>query len=107
MTTTICPKCGSNNITYHREQTASFGGSIHSLGGGKSGHSFLYWITIGFWWRPLKWLLKLMLALCTCGLSLLFTRKKKNKISGKTVTATKTINHTVSVCQNCGHSWNA
>lgn len=104
----ICPKCGSTNITFQREQTASIGGSLHSFGGGKTGHGLMYWIFIGWWmWivNLVIWSFKAVFAICTLGLSTLFTRKKKNKTSGKTISASKTFNHTVAVCQDCGHSW--
>lgn len=110
MATQICPKCGSNNITFQREQTASIGGSLHSFGGGKTGHGIFYWLFIGWWFWIFKfimWMFKVMLAICTLGLSTLFTRKKKGKIGGKTITASKSINRTVAVCQNCGHTWKA
>lgn len=105
MATRLCPHCGSQNISYQREQTANIGGSLHSFGGGKTGHSIFYWICIGWWWIPFKCMMKYILAISTMGLSLIFTRKKKDKIAGKTITANKTINHTVAVCQNCGYTW--
>lgn len=102
MANNICPKCGSENISFQREQTASIGGSTH-LFGNKKGHGILYWCVIGWW----LWMVKAMLAIGTLGISTLFTRKKKNKLVGKTVTASKTINRTMAVCQNCGKSWKA
>lgn len=107
MANNICPKCGSTNVNFQREQTASVGGSLHSFGGGKKGHGIIYWIFIGCWWVPIKWMCKWIMAISTLGISLLFTRKKKDKISGKTVTASKSINRTMAVCQNCGNSWKA
>lgn len=98
----VCPKCGSENITYQREQTASVGGSTHTFKA-KGSHGILYWLFIGWW----LWMFKWIMAMCTLGISLLFTRKKKGKVVGKTVTATKSINRTMAVCQNCGNSWKA
>ncbi|MBU9724432.1 hypothetical protein [Diplocloster modestus] len=97
-----CPKCGSQNVIVQREQTASIGGSIHSFG--KSGHSFLYWLLIGWWWWAIKVAMKFLLAVCTMGISLLFHRNK-NKAGGRTISANKTFNKTVAVCQSCGHHW--
>lgn len=105
-----CSKCGSENISFQREQTASLGGSLHSFGGGKTGHGIMYWLFIGSWIWIFKltfWMIKGMLAICTLGFSTLFTRKKKAKITGKTFTASKTFHHTVAVCQDCGNSWKA
>lgn len=102
MANNVCPKCSSTNITFQREQTATVGGSVHSFG--KSGHGILYKLFIGWWWYPFKWICKWMLAVCTLGIALLFT-KKKDKVGGKTVTASKSINRTMAVCQDCGKSW--
>lgn len=104
-----CGKCGSENVIVQREQSWNVGGSIHSIGGGKTGHGIMYWLFVGWWiWilKMLVWMFKWGLAMCTLGISLLFTRKKKDKIGGKTVTANKTINKTVAVCQDCGYHWN-
>lgn len=103
-----CPKCGSENVIVQREQTASIGGSLHSFGGGKSGHGIIYWLFVGWWiwiFKFIEWIMKAIFAICTLGVSLLFTRKKKDKLSGKTITANKTFNRTVAVCQDCGHHW--
>lgn len=100
-----CPKCGSNNITYQREQTTSVGNSKHSFGGGlevKKG--ITYWLLIGWWAWIFKSLLNTMVSCFTLGFVKL---KKRDKVSGKTTTKIKTTNHTVAVCQNCGHTWNA
>ena len=100
-----CPKCGSENVSFQREQTASFGGSLHSFKNSNKGHGCLWWICIGSWWWVVKFMWEMMKICCTCGLSLFFRGKKTNATKGKTVTATKTINRTVAVCQECGHSW--
>jgi len=108
MAETTCSKCGSDNISYQREQTASFGGSFHKFGGGKSGHGCLWWLFVG-WWIWIFWVFKFMfdviLACCTLGLSLLFRRKRNSGINGGAIIANKSINRTMAVCQNCGHSW--
>ena len=95
-----CPKCGGNNINFQRDQTASIGGTKTSFGVKR--HGVLWWICIGWWLTMFKW----MLALCTLGFSNLFFRKK-NKLNGSTISANKTINRTMAVCQNCGKSWKA
>jgi len=105
-----CSKCGSDNISYQREQTSSIGGSLHSFGGGKTGHGLMYWLFVGWWMWMFKlfaWMLKSIMAICTLGLSTLFTRKKKDSVKGKTDTASKTFNRTMAVCQECGNTWRA
>ncbi len=98
-----CPKCGSSNITFQREQTASIGGSKHTLGGGISvKKGLIYWLLIGWWIWSFKAVFNLMIRCFTLGLVKI---KKKDKITGRTVTASKAINHTVGVCQGCGHTW--
>lgn len=103
MTTRTCPRCGGENIVYQREQTVTVGGSKHSFGGGiaiKKG--LTYWLLIGWWAWIFKAMFNVVISCCTLGL---FKFKKKEKIKGNTVSASKTINQTVAVCQNCGHSW--
>lgn len=100
MAETACSRCGGSNISFQREETASIGGSMHSLND-KKGHGLFYWIFIGWW----LWIFKWMMALCTLGISLLFTRKKKDGIKGKTLTANKTFNRTMAICQDCGNTW--
>jgi hypothetical protein len=106
MSEKCCPKCGSNNINFQREQTVSVGGSLHTFCVGKH-HGVMYWVFIGWW----LWILKLcfemfrwVIMLCTLGL---IGRKRKKGIRGKTISANKSINRTMAVCQNCGYSWKA
>jgi hypothetical protein len=99
----ICPKCGSSNINFQIEQTASIGGSIHRIGGEKH-HGVLYWACIGWWWKPLAWFFRWLLRIGTLGI---MGRKRDKGIGGKTITASKNINKTMAVCQNCGHTWKA
>lgn len=91
----ICPKCNSQNVFIQREQSFSVGGSRTTY---SHGHGPLYWLLIGWW----IWIFKMMLAICTLGLSLLF-RKKKG--TANTVSTNKVFNKTVAVCQNCGFHW--
>ncbi len=75
-----CPKCGSNNVTFQIVQT----GAVTKTK--KKGCLF--------------GLVRLILIICTCGLWLLFGKKKaKSK--------TKYTNEKIAICQNCGHQWNA
>lgn len=94
-----CPKCGSENVLVTREQGGSVGGAIHTV---STGHGCMWWLTIG-WWKwifdLILWPFKALFNLFTLGL---FRRKKGHAY---TVNANKTVNHTVAVCQNCGHTW--
>lgn len=80
-----CPRCGSQNITFQREQTGNIGAGTNKVViQTEKGHSCLYWLLIGWWWN------------------LLF---KRHSLGGINVHANKAINHTVAICQNCGNSW--
>jgi len=105
MDNNACNKCGSDNINFQREQSGSFGGSLHSFGGNKSGHGIIWWVFIGWWYVFFKWVWKIGLAFATMGLSLLFRRREAKKVKGSTISATKTFNRTVAVCQSCGNTW--
>lgn len=96
-----CPKCGSSNIVYQREQSASIGGSVHSFSAGKS-KGCLYWLLFGWWVWIFKFTWEIFKFCCTCGLSLFFRKKKAH---GSTISASKSINKTVAVCQQCGNTW--
>ena len=92
----VCPRCGSGNITFTREQSGSIGGAQNKVVITKDkSHGCLWWCCIGWWLAPCKALLNL----CTLGLF-----KKKNR-GGINLGAQKSFNHTVAVCQNCGNSW--
>ena len=85
-----CPKCNSENVNIQREQTGSIGGARTY---GKKHHGLLYLLVIGWW----IWIFKLFLLPFTIWFG------KRDKLN--TVTAQKTFNKTVAVCQNCGHHW--
>lgn len=93
-----CPKCGSSNVLIQREQTAQVGVGSNKVvveQNPKKSKGCFYWLVIGFWWEPIKWIM-------FGWLKPLFRRKTK---SGMNVHASKTFNKTVAVCQDCGHSW--
>ena len=81
-----CPKCGSTNINY-QAITNTIQKNKH--------HGLAWWIFIGWWWIPVKWLYFTGIALFMFILKLLGVRKKKNII----------IDRTKAVCQDCGNSW--
>jgi DNA-directed RNA polymerase subunit M/transcription elongation factor TFIIS len=73
-----CPKCKSEKIIVNTEQIS---GKTKTKGA-------------GCLWTLLRWLL----IICTCGLWLLFG---KRKATSKTTFE----NQTVGLCQNCGNKW--
>lgn len=96
-----CSKCGKHNISYQIVQTKTTGNSVHSLSGNKR-HGLFYWLFIGIWWEPMLWFFRTILKICTLGI---LGRRRNKMLVGKTVTTTKSINCTMAVCQNCGHTW--
>lgn len=79
-----CPKCGSNSVNIQ---------SINQVHLKNAHHGFLWWLFIGFWWIPIKWMIFTLPAI----IFKIFGHRKQ-----KIVNQTKT----VCVCQNCGHEWN-
>ncbi len=78
-----CPKCHSENVTTQVVNTVKL----------KTQHKgIIYWLFVGWWWVPIKWLVFTIPALI-----LAIFGKKKQKVVNK--------QETMCVCQNCGHSW--
>lgn len=75
-----CPKCGSENVQVQ---------TINEVSLKNQHHGCLWWLCVGWWWIPFKWLFLTVPAL----FAKIFIPKKQ-----KTVNKTKT----VAVCQNCG-----
>lgn len=78
----ICPKCGSTNVnvTFVQDQKL------------KNDHgSCLYWLLIGWWWKPIKWFLFWLPSF----FALFFPKKQK----------LVTKNKKTCICQDCGYSW--
>ena len=98
-----CSRCGSNSITYQREQNFTAGAGVQTMKWkpAESKRGCLYQIFIG-WWLGI---FKLMFHICTLGIFLIFRKKKQGKWVGKSATANKSFNQTRAVCQGCGHSW--
>lgn len=57
-------------------------------------HGVLWWLFVGWWWIPTKWLFFTLPAL----IFKLFSHKKQKVVSKQ---------QTVCVCQTCGFRWNA
>ena len=75
-----CPKCGSENV------------NIQAVSIVKNKHNgCLWWLCVGWWWLPIKWLVFTLPALIV-------------KIFGKGK-GVKTQIKQMAVCQSCGNSW--
>lgn len=80
-----CPKCGSENVSVQMVSESKLKNKRHGL---------IWWLCIGLWWVPIKWLFFTVPAL----IFKIFAPKRQ-KI--------KTIHKTMCVCQTCGHNWKA
>ena len=80
-----CPKCGSSR-THAQIVTET---KLHD-----QHHGCLWWVCVGWWWLPLKWLVFTLPAL----LIALF-KPKRRQVTQK--------NKTKMVCDDCGFTWNA
>lgn len=80
-----CPKCYSGNVQIQLVNKVKLKNAHHGI---------LWWLLIGWWWVPFKWIFLTVPALFAA----IFIPKGK-----------KAVNKTVkmNVCQNCGHSWKA
>lgn len=80
-----CAKCGSENVTVQ---------VINEVKLKNKHHGVIWWLFIGWWWIPFKWLFLTIPALI-----IKIFGGKKQKAVNKTVTKC--------VCQNCGNTWSA
>lgn len=80
-----CPKCGSDNVSV---QVVTETKMVDQH------HSFLWWICVGWWWLPFKWLFLTLPALIVK-----LIRQKRQKVIQNSSSQC--------VCQNCGHVWKA
>ena len=78
-----CPKCGSENVNVQMVSESQLKNKHHSI---------LYWLFIGWWWRPLLWICLTMPMIFVK----LFGHKKQKLV---------TKHSSMAVCQDCGHSW--
>ena len=79
-----CPKCQSTNVN------ASVVNEVHLK---NQHHGLMWWLLIGFWWVPVKWLFFTVPAI----LFAIFGHRKQKAINRQ---------KTVCVCQSCGFRWN-
>lgn len=78
----ICPKCGSHNVFVNR---------VNSFDLRDKHHGCLWWLCVGWWWIPFKWIFLTLPALIVK----IFVPKKQRIVTNQ---------QTVCVCQNCGYS---
>ena len=78
-----CPKCGSDNVNVQ---------VINEVEIKNKRHNILWWIFVGIWWIPIKWLFFTLPAL----ILKLFGHKKQK---------VKNIQKTMCTCQQCGNTW--
>lgn len=81
----ICPKCKSNNVTAQVVTETQLKNKHHNI---------LWWIFVGWWWLPIKWVFLTFPAL----IAKIFIPKKQT-LKQKHVS--------MWVCHNCGHTWKA
>ena len=79
-----CPKCGSENCSVQ---------VVTETEVKEKKHGIIWWICVGWWWVPIKWLFFTLPALIIA-----IFKPKKYK--------TKTHTKKVAVCNSCGKSWN-
>lgn len=78
-----CPKCGSDQVHVQVVNNSQLITSHHGC---------LWWVCVGWWWLPFKWLFLTVPAL----LAAIFIGKRK-KIKNTT--------KKLMVCQKCGNTW--
>lgn len=80
-----CPKCGSENVQIQ---------VVNEVKLKNKHHGFFWWLCVGWWWIPCKWLFLTLPAL----IFKIFGHKKQKAVNKK---------KKVCICQQCGHQWNA
>ena len=78
-----CPKCGSENVTVQMVSETHLKEKKHGV---------LWWLCIGWYWVPIKWVIFTLPALI---LAIFKPKKYKSEV----------VNRKMAVCQTCGHSW--
>ncbi|MBR1731531.1 MAG: hypothetical protein IJ725_03765 [Ruminococcus sp.] len=78
-----CLRCGSNNVLVQVVNEPMLKNDYHGC---------LWWIFVGWWWVPVKWICLTVPAL----FAKIFIPHRK-KIVNK--------NRRIAVCQSCGHTW--
>ncbi len=78
-----CPNCGSENVTVQVVSESNLKNKHHSI---------IWWIFVGWYWVPIKWIIFTVPALI-----IKIFAPKRQKI--------KTVHKSMAVCQGCGHKW--
>ncbi len=78
-----CPKCGCENVSTSVVQNTQLVNKHHGI---------LWWLCVGWWWLPIKWLCFTLPALLV---KIFIPRRQKVKQTTRTVC----------VCQQCGNTW--
>ena len=78
-----CPKCGSENVTVQVLTETQLKEKKHGV---------IWWLCVGWWWVPCKWLVFTLPALIVA-----IFKPKGYK--------TKSVHKKMAVCNNCGKSW--
>ncbi len=78
-----CPKCKSENVTVQIVTETRMKTKHHSI---------IWWIFVGWYWVPIKWLFLTIPALFA---KIFIPKRQKIKQKQKTMC----------VCQNCGYTW--
>lgn len=79
----VCPKCNSNNVSIQ---------AVNEIKLKNKHHGIIWWLCIGWWWIPTKWICFFVPALF---IKLFGLDSKRQKAVNKTVKK--------AVCQNCGN----
>lgn len=80
----VCPKCGSNNVNVQMVTETQLK---------RKGRGLFWWVFIGWWWIPIKWICFFWLAL----LAKIFAPKRQKLVQK---------HKSIAVCQACGNNWN-
>ena len=78
-----CPRCHSTNVNVQVINQVQLQ-NVH--------HGCAWWLFVGWWWIPVKWIFFTVPAL----IIKLFKPKKQRIVNHM---------HSTAVCQNCGHNW--
>jgi len=79
----ICPKCNSQNVNTQIVNEVELKNKHHGI---------IWWLFVGWWWLPIKWLIFTLPALIIA----IFGHKKQKVVNKQ---------KTMCICQDCGHSW--
>ena len=98
----VCPKCGSENITFqvHQEEKTVTRTRTRYR---EKGHGCLWWLTIGWFWWVIDLTVWILFFIPRALLHL--GRKRKYEGSSRSVTKNKVRYRTACLCQDCGHNW--